>query len=225
MNAIVNWVQNVSYDFVAIVLPGFTFLILCAGVTYLRAPALIGNVDMFQQYHDALIAQALVFAIMSYVAGQLLKVVSGLPPLRQFFTNDLKSHALREDIYKQAVSRLNRHLGEEGTITEWREFYLIAKLRIQGSREPSNLITYQNRYDLQRGLSTGFILAALLALSLDIGAEGSCVSLVAPLTCLVFGALLRSSFRKYWILFGDHVIAETLLIDSSEKKAEGQERG
>jgi len=217
MDGFFNWVRNVSYDIVALIIPGMLLITL---VFYVWEGGFIFEKLSFSSASDLNnngFFYTLIFILLSYIAGIILKSISSLKFIKANFRKDLPNYNPEyEALYNKAKEILELKL-KIGKINSWNEFYILTKIYIQSKGIPSTLATFQNRYELCSSLSVAFAILffeQLILIGINFCGQLNIYmprsyteALFLTLAFLFISFLFRSTFRRYWTDLGAQVIA------------------
>ncbi|GAB4180999.1 MAG: hypothetical protein Tsb002_00510 [Wenzhouxiangellaceae bacterium] len=221
MDGFFSWARNFSYDIVALLLPGFLFIVCFAYISVGSMPIdlLSGDIDKTVDKGFLMVAS---YMLASYITGIALKWFASLPRVRRLYRKNLDSYGpVYADLYELAKDKVQDRFKLNG-INSWCEFYLLVKTYVHKESIPSTLATYQNRYEFSSSLSCGFLLLGVVQSCLTAirGIDDGCAQLSAIIQdsglAIIFFFLafvLYKSFRKYWVELGSQTIAQALILD------------
>tara|TARA_R100001143_G_C3360729_1_gene135382 strand:- start:14857 stop:15531 length:675 start_codon:yes stop_codon:yes gene_type:complete len=223
MDGFFNWVRNVSYDIVALFIPGALFLVLAIFVSSGKLIFIEFQLTSISNPNDFSFLYILIFILISYVIGITLKSIASIGFIKDYYRKNLDDYGKAcSDLYGEAKKKLEKVVGIK-SIDTWFEFYVLTKTYVQTKGIPSTLTTYQNRYELCSSLSITFVLLFLEQLIMIIIDLCSHVDYVMPrslfvgcVLCVVFLAsavLLKNTFRRYWLDLGSQVVAHAAVVE------------
>ena len=247
MEKLIDWIKSLGYDLFSILMPGAFFLVGFQVIVesmpsnYLRFPTIefgvaFGLDPSVGSGFVGVSVVAIVFFTAAYVIGTVLKISSGFNPFKWFYTRKLSSFSVSNEVYNTAIERVKGKFNLEDIASmqdreEWRMFYMIVKVHLTENKIPTNIFNYQNKYEFCRTTSMATIfLLVLYTLGLIVGIlkfnlafwDAMFASLefwfwIAFL--MLLAGLLRSGFRRNWILMGDHVVFQALSIKSASNSS------
>ncbi len=255
--SVMSWARNTSYDVVGILLPGFTFvlLLLFLGIFlpgmehFVDVSTLLGQV---KSVSDKIPASWILIVLASYLIGFFLKscgnyINENFFHARYFFfgkKQERQSYSSSNDLlYTLAIRRLNHFMKEaeleKSGLTEenrkWPIFYKIAQTVLEINQVPTKAVTYQNRYELFKSLSIGFLILATvsllscLILLVAVKWTYALVAVVTSILFVLFAIQSRDLYLRHWRNLGDVLIASTLVLlstsDQSDSNKESQMEG
>jgi len=220
MEGLFSWVRNFSYDLVALLLPGFLFIVSVTFIYNKSLPLELLSTEINNPIDKGFFILAF-YILLSYVSGIFLKWCTTTKLAKSIYRKNLDNYGpAYMELYPLAKQKIESKFGLQNKVEEWPQFYVLVKTYIHKEGTPSTLTTFQNRYELSNSLSLAFFLLAVLKLALltkNCLAEGHCCSLITQeLSLLLLLALLvyvfYKSFRRYWIELGSQTIAQALIM-------------
>lgn len=256
--SVMSWARNTSYDVVGILLPGFTFVVLLLFLgmflpgfeQFLDVSVLLGKAKAASA---KIPASWILIVLASYLIGFFLKSCGNYLSdnfflAKYFFFGKKKERASysanNEILYKLAIRRLNHFMKdanlEQSGLTEdnrdWSIFYKIAQTVLEINQVPTKAVTYQNRYELFKSLSVGFLILASISflclfLLATVKLTYALLALAISVLFCLFAIQSRDLYLRHWCNLGDVLIASTLVTlstpklsaDSKKKQQEGSE--
>jgi len=232
MDALINWARNLSYDIIGIFLPG---LFLTMGISiilyindFVTIEEFIKTVGYLDKSTFKLIPIILVLFLI-YMLGVFLKALGEYSHIKIIYQNKkygfskdrlLENYSNEsENLYSVAKEQLFKRLSLSIPDASWTDFYKTSKSYLLRNNKITNIVTYQNRYELHRSISLASLIIFFIIIIQCLFT--SSFSLHVFLICLMFFGtfdVMRKSFIKYWRILGDLIIVDVIIEIESEKK-------
>ncbi len=227
MDAFIAWARNVSYDIVGIFLPGLFFL---TGIFLFIYPHFkLEDLELTKTYvaldNDFLsVIINIIFVFFIYLLGVLLKAINEYSLFKRIYS--CKWYGFSKEkilvsypkylkpIYIIAKDKLFKKIKIKDQEDDWLIFYKLARSILLKNDRATNIITYQNRYEMHRSISTASFVLCVIIISTSICQWLFCSSYSFNYVCLfpylLIFDLSRRTFFKYWIIFGEFVIVDLI---------------